>query len=65
MAARIAASPLSRLQWRHRQESGSTVRIFSESKHAEVEPPTIVPATVPLTILMPRSVESTFTRVSA
>lgn len=65
MAARIAASPLSRLQWRHRQESGSTVRIFSESKHAEVEPPMIVPASVPLTILMPRSVESTFTRVSA
>ena len=62
---RIAASPLSRLQWRHRQESGSTVRIFSESKHAEVEQPTIVPVPVPLTTLMPRRAESTFTRVPA
>jgi len=65
MAARIAASPLSRLRWRHRPESASMVRIFSESQPAEVEQPTGVPALVPLTILIPRSAEATFTRVPA
>ena len=58
-AERIAASPLSRLRWRHRQEPGSNVSIPAEGKTVQANmPPVIVLPTVPLTVISPRSATS-------
>jgi hypothetical protein len=55
LAARVAASPLGRLRWRHRDEVGQKVGIPPAAEPAEDRQPMVVVGFIPLAELVPKS----------